>query len=88
VDVKALLRLAVLYNIPTVNNLSTADFIISSELSRRDYHRIKKVYIGVYHPCSLRFVEKMQVIELMQFYDFIKRLRPASEKVKPFAIKR
>lgn len=36
-DIKALLRLAVLYNIPTASNRSTADFIISSSLMDRDY---------------------------------------------------
>lgn len=36
-DIKALLRLAVLYNIPTASNRSTADFIISSALMERDY---------------------------------------------------
>lgn len=44
-DVKALLRLSVLYNIPTANNRSTADFIISSPLfNDRTYHRIVKDY--------------------------------------------
>lgn len=37
VDVKALLRLASLYNIPTATNRSTADFMISSPLLDQDY---------------------------------------------------
>jgi methylglyoxal synthase len=36
-DIKALLRLAVLYNIPTACNRSTADFVISSPLMGREY---------------------------------------------------
>ena len=36
VDVKAVLRLAVLYNIPTACNRATADMIISSSLFNKD----------------------------------------------------
>ncbi|MEI8006749.1 MAG: methylglyoxal synthase, partial [Bacteroidota bacterium] len=38
VDVKALLRISVLYNIPSACNLSTADYLISSALMDEDYH--------------------------------------------------
>ncbi|MGC8775469.1 MAG: methylglyoxal synthase [Chlorobaculum sp.] len=44
VDVKALLRIAVLYNIPTACNRSTADFMISSSLINEAYQPIIKDY--------------------------------------------
>ncbi len=44
VDVKALLRISVLYNIPIANNRSTADFIISSELFNEKYSPQLKDY--------------------------------------------
>ncbi len=44
VDVKALLRIAVLYNIPTASNRSTADFIVSSSLFHESYQPILKDY--------------------------------------------
>lgn len=44
VDVKALERISVLYNIPVACNRSTADFIISSELFKTDYKIISTDY--------------------------------------------
>lgn len=45
-DVKALLRLAVVWNIPIACNRSSADFIISSSLMSQDYGRILPDYDG------------------------------------------
>ncbi|MFN2564434.1 MAG: methylglyoxal synthase [Gemmatimonadaceae bacterium] len=39
VDVKALLRIAVVYNVPIACNRATADFMLSSPLMREDYRR-------------------------------------------------
>ena len=44
VDVKALLRISVLYNIPIACNRSTADFMISSPLLKEKYERKLKDY--------------------------------------------
>jgi methylglyoxal synthase len=40
VDVKALLRIAVVHNVPIACNRATADFLLSSPLMTRDYDRI------------------------------------------------
>ncbi len=44
VDVKALLRIAVLYNVPIACNRATADFIISSSLIGQKYTPVLKDY--------------------------------------------
>lgn len=48
-DVKALLRIAVLWNIPTACNRATADFLVSSPLLGERYERSLED-----HPSSLR----------------------------------
>ncbi|MCU0579281.1 MAG: methylglyoxal synthase [Desulfobacterota bacterium] len=44
VDVKALLRIAVLYNVPIACNRASADFIMSSPLMNERYLPVKKDY--------------------------------------------
>jgi methylglyoxal synthase len=46
VDVKALLRIAVVYNVPVACNRSTADFMVSSPLLGQAYEPIMKDYSG------------------------------------------
>ena len=48
VDVKALLRIAVVYNVPIACNRSTADFILSSTLMSEPYQRSMIGYEGVF----------------------------------------
>lgn len=47
-DVKALLRIALVWNIPTACNRATADFIISSQLMEKSYSRIVQDF-SAYH---------------------------------------
>ena len=44
VDVKALLRISVLYNIPTACNRATADYMISSQLLGEEYAPVIRDY--------------------------------------------
>jgi methylglyoxal synthase len=43
-DVKALLRIAVVWNVPVASNRATADFLITSQLFDSDYQRIVPAY--------------------------------------------
>lgn len=54
VDIKALLRLAVLYNIPSAFNQATADFLVTSPHFRGDYIPQRKSY----EPYLNRFAAK------------------------------
>lgn len=44
VDVKALSRIAVMYNVPTADNRATADFLITSSLYKSNYKPLIKDY--------------------------------------------
>jgi methylglyoxal synthase len=44
VDVKALLRIAVVCNVPTACNRATADFVLSSPLTGEEYRRPSSIY--------------------------------------------
>jgi methylglyoxal synthase len=48
-DVKALLRIAVVWNIPVACNRATADFMISSPLMTNEYEREMPTYEGYIH---------------------------------------
>jgi methylglyoxal synthase len=49
-DVKALLRIAVVWNIPVASNRTTADFLITSPLFDSDYQRTVPVYASAQSP--------------------------------------
>lgn len=56
-DVKALLRIAVLYDIPVANNRATADFIISSPFMNKDYSRHIINYTSLMHKRKKQFLD-------------------------------
>lgn len=52
-DVRALLRIAAVWNIPVACNLASADFIISSSLMSREYHRLLPNYEDYRKPMKI-----------------------------------
>jgi methylglyoxal synthase len=55
-DVKALLRMAVVWNIPIACNRASADFMISSPLMDAEYHRLVPDY-GEYRNRKVNLIE-------------------------------
>ncbi len=53
-DVKALLRIAVLYDIPVANNIATANFLLTSKYMSMEYTR----KITMYRPASQEMLAK------------------------------
>ena len=51
-DVKALLRIAVVWNIPVASNRASADFVISSPLMSAEYERLLMEYARAAGPLS------------------------------------
>jgi methylglyoxal synthase len=49
-DVKALLRIAVVWNIPVASNRATADFLITSPLFDSEYQRTVREYAAAHVP--------------------------------------
>jgi methylglyoxal synthase len=62
-DVKALLRIAVVWNIPVACNRASADFMISSSLMSTEYQRILPDYGGYRDRLRRRAVEEVEVRE-------------------------
>lgn len=56
VDIKALIRLATVYNIPVAINRSSADFLISSPLFEQEYEKIQPDYETQLHERIMKIV--------------------------------
>ena len=61
-DVKALLRLAVLWNIPAATNRASADFMFSSELMKTRYERIVPDYEAYQHEREARLEAEIEAM--------------------------
>jgi methylglyoxal synthase len=59
-DVKALLRLAVLWNIPAATNRTTADFLFTSPLMQTDYQRVVPDYETYQEQRERRLLEEVE----------------------------
>lgn len=57
-DVKALLRIGVLYDIPIANNRATADFLLSSPLMEEEYERKVINYSSNIMNRAVKFMDK------------------------------
>lgn len=58
VDIKALIRIATVYNIPVAITRSTADFLISSPLFEKEYERIQPDYESELKDRILKIVQQ------------------------------
>lgn len=63
-DVRALLRLAVLWNIPTATNRASADFMFSSPLMHRPYARVVPDYDAYQREREERLEEEIEAEDL------------------------
>jgi methylglyoxal synthase len=74
-DAKALLRIAVVWNIPVACNRASADFIISSPLMSREYERLVPDYSKYRTRLAIRGVEKDEFANLDVIGPQISRIR-------------